>query len=117
MASSSSSSPEITPADYTDSQPRFSYKDATQQEVLDDLSRFYIPLLSFDYGYLCFFVQQPIYSESSRGRTSLGTRLFSSGTSVRNSQWFGINLISKYAGIGFMKTSFANKTPNFLLCR
>lgn len=36
-----SSSPEIVPsADSADAQPRFSYKDATHEEVLEDLSRY-----------------------------------------------------------------------------
>ncbi|KIM48212.1 hypothetical protein M413DRAFT_439933 [Hebeloma cylindrosporum] len=61
MASSSSSSPEITPADCTDSQPRFSYKDATQQEVLDDLSsRFILNLPEEELALerVCFQVEQ-----------------------------------------------------------
>ncbi len=38
---SSSSSPEIYPAEpFAQSQSRFSYKEATQEEVLEDLSRF-----------------------------------------------------------------------------
>jgi len=40
MTSSSSSSPEISAAGGTDLRDRFSYKDATHDEVLEDLSRY-----------------------------------------------------------------------------
>jgi mRNA-decapping enzyme subunit 2 len=39
MTSSSSSSPEISAANGADNQDRFSYKHATHEEVLEDLSR------------------------------------------------------------------------------
>ena len=41
MTSSSSSSPEIQSAPSADPQERFSYKHATHDDVLEDLSRFY----------------------------------------------------------------------------
>lgn len=40
MTSSSSSSPEIKPAPTADAQERFTYKHATHDDVLEDLSRF-----------------------------------------------------------------------------
>ncbi|KAF4623710.1 hypothetical protein D9613_001799 [Agrocybe pediades] len=62
MASSSSSSPEISSAMAAEPAPRFSYKDATQEEVLDDLSSRFIlnlpdeELVSLER--LCFQVEQ-----------------------------------------------------------
>jgi len=53
-SSSSSSSPEISPAIRTEEQEaRFSYKNATHEEVLEDLSRF-APMLSYLYHDLMF---------------------------------------------------------------
>ncbi|PPQ69638.1 hypothetical protein CVT26_001514 [Gymnopilus dilepis] len=62
MASSSSSSPEITAASVTEPLPRFSYKDASQEEVLEDLSsRFILNLPDEELASLerlCFQVEQ-----------------------------------------------------------
>ncbi|KAF8905574.1 Dcp2, box A domain-containing protein [Gymnopilus junonius] len=62
MASSSSSSPEIPAATCTDPLPRFSYKDASQDEVLEDLSsRFILNLPDEELASLerlCFQVEQ-----------------------------------------------------------
>lgn len=49
MTSSSSSSPEIQPAPTADAQERFTYKHATHDEVLEDLSRFYFSVLSISF--------------------------------------------------------------------
>ena len=53
MTSSSSSSPEIQPAPTADAHERFTYKHATHDEVLEDLSRFYFSALSAPYLTCC----------------------------------------------------------------
>ncbi|KAF8168107.1 Dcp2, box A domain-containing protein [Crassisporium funariophilum] len=62
MASSSSSSPELPAATYTETLPRFSYKDATHEDVLEDLSsRFILNLPDHELSSLerlCFQVEQ-----------------------------------------------------------
>ena len=63
-SSSSSSSPEISLAPFTEmQQSRFSYKNATHEEVLEDLSRSttFGPPLERSH-----FLFQPVYSQSPR---------------------------------------------------
>lgn len=63
MASSSSSSPEITSVVSPETQRRFSYKDANHEEVLEDLSRHAYPYHSPRQSSCSF---QSLYFESSR---------------------------------------------------
>jgi hypothetical protein len=63
-SSSSSSSPEISPGARTETQqPRFSYKNATHEEVLEDLSRFITRWITFS---TISFLFQPLYPQSPR---------------------------------------------------
>lgn len=81
-SSSSSSSPEISLATFTETQQsRFSYKNASHEEVLEDLSRSttFGPPLERSH-----FLFQPVHSQSPRS-WAFYTRagIVSSGTSVR----------------------------------
>ena len=79
---SSSSSPEIQPAPTADAQERFTYKHASHEEVLEDLSRFLV-FYSFRIVYLTLF--QPVPSEPSRrGAFIAGADMLSGGASVSN---------------------------------
>lgn len=115
-SSSSSSSPEISLAAFTETQQsRFSYKNATHEEVLEDLSRSttFGPPLERSH-----FLFQPVHSQSPRSwafHTRAG--IVSSGTSVRLPYpCCSLDLAYIPLAIGFMRTSSGKKIQSFHRC-
>lgn len=121
-SSSSSSSPEIPHAQSTNIPEPYSFKYASQEDVLEDLSRYAtIRIHPQSHSLLVLLILKSLHSESPGRRTVIRrTDLFSSRTSVGHvflvMSLFALNPPSPFlTAIGTMKTSSVKKTQSFPL--
>lgn len=116
MTSSSSSSPEIQPASTASAQERFTYKHATHDEVLEDLSRsdfsaFFPPRLA----YFSVAGFSSIFPTKSCHRWSGYAFRWSKRKPLGYHDQTCASLYESIA-IGSTKTSFERKIPSFRRC-
>ena len=120
-SSSSSSSPDVSHVVHPPPPDRFSFKYASQDDVLEDLSRsaFYphLDLRLIQYSFQSFHSQP-----TRRGACFRRTNLFPGGTSVSHLIARTVFLVNRNSSvphaldIGTMKTLSGKKIQNFLPC-
>lgn len=120
-----SSSPEINPSvDSAESQPRFSYKDASHEEVLEDLSRCVFSPASLLTLTEILFLSRFILNLPDEELASLERICFQVEQAYVVSVARIVLVLFVCLDIGFMRISFASRTQhslhypsrNFLLC-